>query len=125
MALVLSAWLSGLVLAAEGLSFESPLALRHPAEAPLPAFEPPADFCEPLFVEQGCYMREDLSPEQHQELEALLEQRGQEVERWRAERRAALLTAAWWRGAWPRFAVLWTAAAALAIRLLGRIDPGR
>jgi hypothetical protein len=122
-ALVLSAWLSGFVLAAEALPFESPLALRHPAEAPLPSFEPPAAFCEPLFVEAGCYMREDLSPEQHQELEALLERRGQEVERWRAERRSALLTPAWWRGAWPRFAVLWTVAAALALGMLGRIAP--
>jgi hypothetical protein len=119
--LVLSAWLSGLVIAAEGLSFESPFAPRHPGGDALPGFQPPAEFCEPLFVEQGCYVREDLSPEQHREFERLLEERGREVERWRAERRPALLTAAWWRGAWPLFAALWSALAALAVRLvLGR-----
>lgn len=122
--LVLSAWLSGLVLAAEALSFESPFALRHPRGEAVPRFEPPAELCEPLFAPQGCYVREDLSPEQHQQLERLAEERGREVERWRAERRPALLTVGWWRGRWPLFAALWTALAALAAgRLLGRKAP--
>lgn len=122
LALLLSAWLSGLVLAAEGLRFESPLALRHPGDAPLPAFDPPVEFCEPLFLDQGCFVREDLSPEQHQELEALLEQRGREVERWRGERRWALLTAGWWQRGWPLFALVWTLLAALAARSLARVE---
>jgi hypothetical protein len=120
--LVLSAWLSGLVLAAEALSFESPFAPRHPGAEAMPGLEPPADLCEPLFAEQGCTVREDLSPEQHRELERLLEERGREVERWRAERRPALLTAGWWLGPWPLFAVLWTGLAALAA---GRVRAGR
>lgn len=121
LALLLSAWLSGLVLASERLSFESPLALRHPGDEPVPSFEPPAEFCEPLFVEQGCFVREDLDHAQHGELERLLERRGQEVERWRGERRQAWLTADWWRGGWPPFAVLWSALAALAAVRLRRV----
>jgi hypothetical protein len=114
LALVLSAWLSGLLLAARPLGYESPLALRHPAGAPVPRFEPPPRFCEPLFVEAGCYLREDLAPEDEAELQRLLSERGEAVERWRSERRRAFLTAAWWRGAWPRFAAGWSVAAGLA-----------
>lgn len=123
LALLLSAWLSGLVVASDWLPFESPLALRHPGDEPVPSFEPPAEFCEPLFVEQGCFVREDLDHAQHGELERLLERRGQEVERWRGERRQAWLTAGWWRGGWPLFAALWSALAILALRALGRIAP--
>jgi hypothetical protein len=114
LALVLSAWLSGLLFAARPLGYESPLALRHPAGATVPSFEPLTGFCEPLFAKDGCSLREDLAPEDEVELQRLLSERGEAVERWRSERRPAFLTAPWWRGAWPRFAAGWSVAAALA-----------
>jgi hypothetical protein len=120
LALVLSLWLSGLVVAARPLGFERPWALRHPS-APVPRFEPPARFCEARFAEQGCTVREDLSEDEHGELAALLERHGRDVERWRRERRPALLGAGYWRGPWPWFALAWSAlAAGLARRVLGR-----
>jgi hypothetical protein len=114
LALVLSAWLSVLLLAARPLRYESPLASRHPSGAAMPRFEPPARFCEPLFVEAGCALREDLTPEDQVELQRLLSENGEAVERWRAERRPAFLTTAWWGGEWPRFAAGWTVVAALS-----------
>jgi hypothetical protein len=121
LALVLSLWLSGLVLAAGPLGFERPWTPRHPSE-PVPRFEPPAHLCEPRFAEDDCIVREDLSGDEHQELAALVETHGREVERWRRERRPAALDGDYWRGRWPWFALAWTA---LALALGWRVLRGR
>jgi hypothetical protein len=125
--LLLSAWLSGLVVATGPLGFESPVALRHPSAA-LPRFAPPARFCEPRFALEVCELREDLSPEESAEFGALVREHGGAVARWRDERRPAVATADWWRGAWPVFALLWTALATVlgrrALRAVARLSPG-
>ena len=126
LALVLSAWLSGLVVAAGPLGFASPLALRHPGEA-MPRFAPPARFCEARFALAGCELREDLSAEEHSELEALVREHAGDIERWRGELRPAFSTGAYWRGGWTLFALGWTVLAALLARLVlrGRGGSGR
>ena len=124
--LLLSAWLSGLVVATGPLGFESPVALRHPSAA-LPRFAPPARFCEPRFALEVCELREDLSPEESAEFGALVREHGGAVARWRDERRVAIATGDWWRAPWPAFALAWTALAAVvarrALRAV-RLSPG-
>jgi hypothetical protein len=117
-ALVLSAWLSGLVVAARPLGFERPLAPRHP-EATMPRFAPPPRFCEPRFAESGCDIREDLTLDESAELDALVREHGVAIGRWQREQRPAVLTARYWRARWPWFALAWTAlgAALLALAL--------
>lgn len=123
--LLLSAWLSGLVIATAPFGFEPPLALRHPSAA-LPRFAPPPRFCEPRFALEGCELREDLSPEESEELGVLLREHGEAVARWRDALRPALLTGDWWRGAWPVFALVWTAlTAVLGRRAFGAVERRR